>query len=66
MTEIRRSLDRSLDVAERHDDPSAEPSASLLNAALAETHEQVSDVYMEGTIEAADQEKADTPFSRPE
>ncbi|NNV06253.1 YozQ family protein [Geobacillus sp. C56-T2] len=58
MTENRRSLD----VAERHDDP----SASLVNAALAETHEQVSDVYMEGTIEAADRKKANTPFSRPE
>ncbi|MGZ0085474.1 DUF4025 domain-containing protein [Caldibacillus thermoamylovorans] len=62
MTETRRSLD----VAGRHADPSAQPSASLLNAALAETHEQVSDVYMEGTIETGDREKADPPFSRPE
>ncbi|WP_445614052.1 YozQ family protein [Geobacillus sp. YF-1] len=62
MTENRRSLD----VIGRHADPSAEPSASLLNAALAETHEQVSDVYMEGTIEAGDRKKANPPFSQPE
>ncbi|AKM18768.1 MULTISPECIES: YozQ family protein [Geobacillus] len=59
---------QSLEVAGRQYDPSDYKSAAALGAGLAETHEQVSDVYAEGTIEAAvEQENApDIPLSPPE
>ncbi|MED3778181.1 YozQ family protein [Geobacillus stearothermophilus] len=69
---------QSLEVAGRQYDPSdyksaaalgaGYKSAAALGAGLAETHEQVSDVYAEGTIEAAvEQENApDIPLSPPE
>jgi len=58
---------QSLEIAGRQYDPSNDQSASFLGAALAETHEQVSDAYMEGTVEAAvDQEnEPDIPLSQP-
>ncbi|AMX83851.1 hypothetical protein GS3922_09360 [Geobacillus subterraneus] len=64
MTENKQSLE----IAGRQYDPSDYGSASFLGAALAETHEQVSDAYMEGTVEAAvDRENGpDIPLSQPE
>jgi hypothetical protein len=64
MTENKQSLE----VAGRQYDPSDYKSVTALGAGLAETHEQVSDVYAEGTIEAAvEQENApDIPLSPPE
>ncbi|ASS99694.1 MULTISPECIES: YozQ family protein [Geobacillus] len=54
-----------LEITGRQYDPSDYESDSFLGAALSETHEQVSDVYAEGTIEAAvDHENgSDIPLS---
>jgi hypothetical protein len=39
-------------IAGRHYEPSDYKRSSSLSSALATTHEQVSDAYMEGTVEA--------------
>jgi hypothetical protein len=46
--------------------PSDEEASSFFASALAETHEQVSDVYAEGTVEAVidNAEGKDIPLSR--
>jgi hypothetical protein len=41
-----------LQIAGRQYEPSDEEASSFFDAALAQTHEQVSDVYAEGTVEA--------------
>jgi hypothetical protein len=55
-----------LQIAGRQYEPSDEEASSFFTSALAETHEQVSDVYAEGTVEAViDNVKGkDIPLSR--
>ncbi|OKO94842.1 YozQ family protein [Geobacillus proteiniphilus] len=54
---------QSLEMAGRQYVPSNDEAASFLGSALAETHEQVSDMYAEGTIEATVEHKNGSDFS---
>ncbi|OQP01664.1 YozQ family protein [Geobacillus sp. 44B] len=55
-----------LQIAGRQYEPSDEEESSFSASALAQTHEQVSDVYAEGTVEAVidNVEGKDIPLSR--
>ncbi|HZG59964.1 MAG TPA: YozQ family protein [Anoxybacillus sp.] len=50
--ENNNNHDENLKIAGKHYDPSDYKSNSALSSGLAVTHEQVSDTYVEGTVDA--------------